>query len=60
MTNIYLEEFFTSLNLKNLIKEPTCLENKKHLATTFSQTTQKVLICQVFKRRDCLTSINQH
>ena len=59
MSNTYLEEFFTSHNLKNLKKEPTCLETQKHVATTFWQTT-KVFICQVSMRQDCLSSINQH
>ena len=27
MTNHYLEEFCASYNLKNLIKEPTCIKN---------------------------------
>ena len=35
MSNTYLEELFTSHYLKNLIKEPTCLETQKHVATTF-------------------------
>ena len=37
LTNIYLGKFCTSYNLKNLIKQPTCLKNLENpnVSTTF-------------------------
>ena len=60
MTNNYSEQFCTSFNLKNLIKQPTYFQNLEiqRVSNTFLQTTQKDFIRQVFMRKVCLTSIN--